>query len=219
LEEVTGFLLYKRWLVKKQAMISYMLYGVDARKKLLPYFKKADTSYPPGKLTFLGIKGEKILELWASDDSEKYSFIRSYEIKKLSGIHGPKLSEGDKQVPEGIYKIIGLNPNSSYHLSMKINYPNEFDLIYAKKENRIKPGTNIFIHGKSVSIGCLAMGDRAIEELFVLAKDVGINNISVIISPADPRKDKLVYDENTHPQWVNDLYKNIKKEFSKYRRT
>jgi len=203
---------------KKTTYDVIAIYGVDVRNKLAPYFKKAGIFYPPKKITLLGIKDENILELWASNGDKKYSLIRNYEIKKLSGVSGPKLREGDKQVPEGIYKIIGLNPNSSYHLSMKINYPNDFDLSQAKKDNRTQPGTNIFIHGKSVSIGCLAMGDSTIEELFVLTKDVGIYNTRVIISPTDPRKNKLVYDESTHSQWVSELYHNIEVAFQKYRK-
>ena len=81
---------------------------------------------------------------------------------------------------------------------MKLNYPNEFDLAHAKIEGRTKPGSNIFIHGKAVSIGCLAMGDKTIEELFILANDVGINNITVVISPLDPRVNILKYNEKNN---------------------
>lgn len=192
------------------------LYGDRARDVLAPYFKQKNVAYPPSNLTFLALKEEQKLELWAKDAKNKNVFIRSYPIQKLSGEAGPKLREGDRQVPEGIYKITGLNPNSSYHLSMKINYPNEFDLIHAEKEGRTHPGTNIFIHGKAVSIGCLAMGDQVIEELFVLAKDVGTQNISVVISPHDPRNKELKYNDKEHPEWVSELYRNINKEFTKY---
>ena len=101
---------------------------------------------------------------------------------------------------------------------MKLNYPNDFDLAHAKTEGRTKPGSNIFIHGKAVSIGCLAVGDKTIEELFILAKDVGIKNISVVISPYDPRVKELKYSEKEHPKWTKDLYKNITVEFSKYKK-
>ena len=161
----------------------------------------------------LALKDTAQLEVWAGP-KEDPTFIRSYEIKALSGVPGPKLREGDRQVPEGIYKIEGLNPNSSYHLSMKLNYPNSFDLKHAKAEGRREPGTNIFIHGKAVSIGCLAMGDRAIEELFVLAHDTGRHNVRVIIAPADPRKSSLVVDK--HPSWVTELYQSLETEFRQY---
>ncbi|MCK5872163.1 MAG: hypothetical protein KAG26_05000, partial [Methylococcales bacterium] len=119
-----------------------------ARDKIRPYFEQAGLKYPPEKVTFLAMKEEGILEVWASNPKdETYKYIRSYTIQKLSGMKGPKRREGDKQVPEGIYKLVLLNPNSAYHLSMKINYPNEFDLIQANNEHRDELGTNIFIHG------------------------------------------------------------------------
>ncbi len=190
-------------------------FGEEVRNKLMPYFTQANIPYPPKKLTFLAMKEEHVIELWASNDKNQYVFIRSYEIKKLSGINGPKLREGDRQVPEGIYKITSFNPNSSYHLSMKLNYPNQFDLLHAKEEDRAEPGTNIFIHGSAMSIGCLAMGDKTIEELFVLSKDVGIKNISFVISPYDPRVKELTYDKNSQPEWISELYLNVENEFSR----
>ena len=142
-------------------------YQAPAQERLEPYFQRAGIAYPPRSLTLLAIKDSDQLELWASDGDAK-TYIRSYPILAASGIAGPKLREGDKQVPEGIYQLEYLNPNSAFHLSMKLNYPNAFDLKYAAEEGRTEPGTNIFIHGKAVSIGCLAMGDEVIEELFVL---------------------------------------------------
>ena len=81
-----------------------------------------------------------------------------------------KLREGDRQVPEGLYRLIGRNPNSNYHLSMKLDYPNSYDPRHAKREGRSNPGSNIFIHGKSLSVGCLAMSGEAIEAFFVLVR-------------------------------------------------
>ena len=164
-------------------------YGSTAEKRFLSNFKKANIPYPPKKLILFALKEKNIMELWASNQN-KYKLIKEYKIKAASGKLGPKLREGDRQVPEGIYKIVGLNPNSSYHLSMKLNYPNRFDLRYAKKEGRNKPGSNIFIHGNAVSIGCLAMGDTAIEELFTMVYKVGKSNVEVIISPSDTRTNK-----------------------------
>lgn len=189
-------------------------YGEPARKSLTHYFEKAGISYPPPEITLLAMKEEQTLELWARDKTakdfsiKKDFFIKSYDIKKLSGKAGPKLIEGDRQVPEGFYKAIGLNPNSSYHLSIKLDYPNLYDLQNAKKEGRINPGSDIFIHGKAVSIGCLAMGDKTIEEIFVLINDVGTKNTSVIISPHDPRT-KPLKCETGQPKWVCDLYWSI----------
>lgn len=190
-------------------------YGEQARSRIKPYFEKANLSYPPKDVAFLAMKDSGLLEVWASNGGS-WVQIKEYEIQAASGKLGPKLREGDRQVPEGIYKVVGLNPNSSYHLSMKLNYPNEFDLSWARKENRTQPGSNIFIHGKAVSIGCLAMGDDAIEELFVLGRDVGISNINVIIAPTDPRESALIPPSGSKP-WVKELYEDIEKGFEPYK--
>ena len=186
-------------------------YGAYATRKLNPYFAKAKVSYPPREVTFIALKQEKKLELWARDSGE-FRFIRDYYIQAASGVAGPKLRQGDRQVPEGIYRIAELNPNSHYHLSMKINYPNEFDLFHAWQEGRADPGSDIFIHGKAVSIGCLAMGDEAIEELFVLTAQVGAENVKVVIAPHDPRAYPLKADSEELPEWTPELYSIISRE-------
>ena len=187
-------------------------YGPYATSKLKPYFTKAMVSYPPRAITFVALKQEKKLELWARDNGE-FRFIRGYDIQAASGVNGPKLRQGDKQVPEGIYRIAGLNPNSDYHLSMKINYPNEFDLFHAWQEGRTNPGSDIFIHGRAQSIGCLAMGDEAIEELFVLTAQVGADNVKVVIAPHDPRLYSLATDAKL-PEWTPELYAMISREIA-----
>lgn len=191
-------------------------YGTRATERFTPYFRATGMVYPPEKLILLGLKQERRLEVWA-ETAGKVVFIHSYSIQAASGMLGPKLREGDRQVPEGFYRIISLNPNSSYHLSMKLDYPNTFDQQRANEERRDHLGGDIFIHGKAASIGCLAMGDQAIEELFVLAEKVGRSNISVIIAPHDPRKAQLIAD-TAHPAWVADLYKEITNAFSHYTR-
>jgi hypothetical protein len=186
-------------------------YGAYATRKLNSYFAKAKVSYPPREVTFIALKQEKKLELWARDSGE-FRFIRDYHIKAASGVAGPKLRKGDRQVPEGVYRIAELNPNSHYHMSIKLDYPNEFDLFHAFQEGRANPGSDIFIHGKAVSIGCLAMGDEAIEELFVLTEHVGVENVKVVIAPHDPRTYPLKADSKEDPEWTTELYSIISRE-------
>lgn len=191
--------------------------GSKTRNKLTKLFSSQGQIYPPQSITFLAIKSTSTLEIWdTSPKNGKNIFIKSYRIHALSGKSGPKLQEGDRQVPEGIYKISGLNPNSSYHLSMKINYPNQFDLKYARIENRLNPGSNIFIHGKALSVGCLAMGDETVELLFILAADIGYHNVKIIIAPSDPRVKPL--NASLQKNWVKILYANITAEFADYMR-
>jgi len=186
-------------------------YGAYVAGEFNHYFVKAKVSYPPREITLVALKQEKKLELWARDSGE-FRFIRDYYILAASGVDGPKLRQGDRQVPEGIYRISELNPNSHYHLSMKINYPNEFDLLHARQERRTNPGSDIFIHGKTASIGCLALGDEAIEELFVLTAQIGSENVKVVIAPHDPRLYPLEADSKRLPKWTSELYSIISRE-------
>jgi len=190
-------------------------YGAQARERMKPYFESAGIHYPPSHLILVGLKQEKILEVWAKDSNSEFKKIREYPILGSSGKLGPKLEEGDKQVPEGIYIIDSLNPNSSFHLSLRLNYPNKFDLTHAKAEGRNNPGGDIMIHGSSVSIGCLAMGNEPIEEIFVLAAETGIKNIKVILSPVDFRKTDLPELNHELPDWADELYSDIQRELEK----
>lgn len=186
-------------------------YGEIARARLEPDFKRAGVKYPPRELVLVGLKKEMLLQVYAYN-SGKPRFIKSYQILASSGKLGPKLMEGDRQIPEGIYKITFLNPNSSYHLSMRLDYPNQFDQTMAQEDGRENLGGDIMIHGSDVSIGCVAIGDEASEDLFVLAADTGMDNIKVILSPCDFRKTKLSGKDLELQKWTDKLYNEITRE-------
>ena len=183
------------------------IYGPEARARLAPSFARARVAYPPKRIALLAFKRERRLAVWAGD-ATTWHFIRAYPILAASGKAGPKLRQGDYQVPEGLYRIAYLNPASSYHLSMNVSYPNTFDRQQAALEHRTRLGGDIFIHGKDVSIGCLAMGDSAIEELFTLVADTGPQRVRVIIAPNDLRTAPAPAVPDT-PAWVTDLYRTI----------
>jgi len=191
-------------------------YGANARARLSPYFVKTAVAYPPSGLVFIGLKEEKVLQVYAKSGTNGFKFIREYPIQAASGVAGPKLREGDKQVPEGIYAVELLNPNSSYHLSMRVGYPNAFDREQAAKEGRTNLGGEIMIHGKAKSVGCLAMGDEVAEELFVLAADTKIENITVILSPVDFRAGKTLSENAKLPTWTESLYPEIKSRLAEF---
>jgi len=178
-------------------------YGPAARARLKPHFARAGAAYPPKEIALLVFKREQRVALWADRH-----FIRAYPILAASGHAGPKLRQGDYQVPEGVYRIEFLNPNSSYHLSMKVSYPNAFDRLMAAHDGRTSLGGDIFIHGKNVSIGCVALGDPAIEELFTLAADTGVRHIRVVIAPNDLRTGGAVFHEAA-PRWIGELYRTV----------
>jgi murein L,D-transpeptidase YafK len=96
-----------------------------------------------------------------------------------------------------------------------VNYPNAFDKAKAEIDGRKKLGGDIMIHGRASSVGCLAMGDEAIEEIFVLAAETGIENIELIISPVDFRTKELLADTPKQPIWTMELYDLIKLELNK----
>lgn len=191
--------------------------GADAEGRLRPAFDAAGVSYPPQRLTLLGLKEERMLELWA-DAGSGWRFIKPYPVLAASGGPGPKLREGDRQVPEGLYRIDGLNPNSRFHLSMKLNYPNAFDLERAEAEGRTRPGSDIFVHGRDRSVGCLAMGDPAIEELFVAVARTGRERVDVVLAPYDPRQRPLEPPPGA-PAWTPELYAQILQAFAPFRHT
>jgi len=187
-------------------------YGAVVRERLAPDFERVNCPYPPAKLLLVGLKKEKQLEVWVkAKEDDAYILLRTYPIQGLSGKAGPKLAEGDCQAPEGIYGIDWLNPNSGFHLSMHITYPNEYDKARAVEDGRVRLGGDIMIHGGRASVGCLAIGDEAAEDLFVLAAETGLENIEVILSPVDFRVQDLPdkTDKRT-PSWAKELYGIIK---------
>ncbi len=179
--------------------------------------EKRITDFNPAhwrKLILLGLKEERILEVWGIQPDGTVKKIRAFPFTGFSGRPGPKLNEGDGQIPEGIYRIEYLNPNSSYHLSLKLDYPNRFDRQKAARDGRKKPGNDIFIHGRSATIGCIPIGDTGIEELFLMIAGIGKENVEVILSPYDMRiKTKAIEVEGI--DWEAELHALIKDAMSK----
>ena len=180
-----------------------------ATKRLAEKFAAANAAWPPAGVSLVAIKDAKALELHARAADGTSTFIHRYRVLAASGKAGPKLTQGDKQVPEGVYGISFLNPNSKYHVALRVNYPNAFDREMAKKDGRKKLGGDIMIHGKNLSAGCLAVGDEAAEELFVLAAKVGLPNVKLVIAPADFRRHGVPPAKPGDPIWLPKLYTEV----------
>ena len=105
------------------------------------------------------------LELWLRD-GEGYRKFKTYPICSYSGALGPKLKEGDGQAPEGFYSVSSgqMNPRSRYHLSFNLGFPNTYD------RSHKRTGSFLMVHGKCMSVGCYAMTDPAIEEIYLLVE-------------------------------------------------
>jgi murein L,D-transpeptidase YafK len=198
--------------VKGRATVAERLeeYRESARARLVPFFERAGVAYPPSRLVLVGLKEERRLEVWAAGEEVRLRHIRDYEVLAASGGPGPKLREGDRQVPEGLYRVEALNPNSRFHLSLRIGYPNRFDRERATEDGRADLGGDIMIHGGAASVGCLAVGDAALEELFVLVVETGRDNTSVILSPYDFRTSESDPSVDGAPDWSGELWESVR---------
>jgi len=146
-------------------------------------FRSFKIDYPAQEIFLRVFKAERQLELWARGKNLTFTLVKTYPICALSGTLGPKRQSGDLQVPEGFYRIESLNPASRFHLSLKVNYPNESDRILGTKG---RLGGDIFIHGDCVTIGCIPIEDGPIEEVYLAALDArsaGQKAIAVHIFP------------------------------------
>ncbi len=181
-----------------------------AKQRLIKKLRKAGQRSTPEQLIILAFKEEQVLEIYASDQGQ-HKYLMSYPFTATSGQLGPKLREGDRQIPEGSYEIEYLNPNSAFHLSMKLTYPNAFDRAKGQEDGRTKLGSDIFIHGKAQTIGCIPIGDPAIEELFLLVSELGKEKVRIIVSPWDFRT-KPQFPKINSVTWTDELYSDIKQE-------
>ena len=166
----------------------------------------------PKEIILVAFKEEQVLEVYSKDYTGT-KLVKRYPFTANSGQLGPKLKDGDRQIPEGIYNVEYLNPNSSYYLSIKVNYPNEFDRSKTNFNNIADMGGDIFIHGKSATIGCIPIGDKAIEEVFLMTSKAMNNKVKVIISPRDFRSNNT-YPEIDGIEWENELYDMIYEELN-----
>lgn len=195
-------------------------HGPAARQRLQAAFKAAATAYPPVRVTLIALKAERLLELWghpAGDAPPR--LITTYTVRAASGGPGPKLRQGDRQVPEGIYPITHLNPNSRYAVSLRIGYPNAEDLAWAAAEGRSDPGGDIMIHGRGGSVGCLSLDDAAAEDLFVLAADVGIAAMTVLLAPWELRRRPVPALPAGAPAWMAERYRKLHIAMARFDKT
>ncbi|HUH75212.1 MAG TPA: L,D-transpeptidase family protein [Chitinophagales bacterium] len=176
--------------------------ALNTQSALEELCKDQGLSFPPKHLFFRAFKEEKILEVWGNESSD-WKLIKKYPICFVPGKLGPKIKQGDKQVPEGWYKIDSINPESDFHLSLRINYPNQADSI--RSQNELDPGGDIFIHGDCFSVGCIPIEDAPMEEVFWLViQNLNTNliqNIPVLILPFD------LMDEQKYQKHVSNLPK------------
>lgn len=150
-------------------------------------------------------KEESLLEIWVQN-GHQYKLFDTYEICTFSGKLGPKLKEGDKQAPEGFYTVAKsqLNPNSRFHLSFNIGFPNRYD------RSHDRTGSFLMIHGGCVSIGCYAMTNEYIEDIYMIvenALDHGQKRVPIHIFPFRMSAERLASEEAS--KWYS-FWENLK---------
>lgn len=191
-------------------------YGPAAGKRLLNAVG-GRAAYPPKGCVLLVDKAAKRCELFIPSTQSSFIHaqwvsVRTYPTLALSGVLGPKLREGDNQVPEGVYGVEFLNANSAFHLSLRLDYPNEFDKRQGKQDGRDDLGTDIMVHGPGGSRGCVCLSEEAIEELFVLAAEVGKENMQVVIVPDEAAMLAIpVKVPAGAPAWTAGLYEDLRR--------
>lgn len=109
-------------------------------------------------------KREARLEVWLAGEEGRYRHFRDYPICAFSGSPGPKLKEGDRQAPEGFYKVrrAQLNPASRHHLAFNLGFPNEYDRQLGRT------GSALMVHGGCSSVGCYAITDAGVDEVYAM---------------------------------------------------
>ena len=150
-------------------------------------------------------KESRELELWMLHSATgKFRHFKTWRIAAMSGNPGPKLAEGDFQAPEGFYHVgrARMKPNSHYHLAFNIGFPNTYDLAHQRT------GSFIMIHGKRASVGCFAMTDPSIEEIYTLCtlalkKGQPYFRVHIFPFPMTPQRLALKSNHRWHAFWSN----------------
>ena len=192
--------------------------GVSATKRADPAQveeRLKEKALKRGAPVFLRIfKGDLEVELWMKR-GERYELFATYPICAWSGQLGPKVREGDLQAPEGFYTIGKgqLNPNSHYHRAFNLGYPNDLD----RAHNRT--GANLMIHGGCGSVGCFAMTDAEIDELWLLvtaALDNGQERVPVHVFPFRMTNERMAAFA-WHP-WA-DFWRDLKPAYDSFEKS
>ncbi len=122
---------------------------------------------PAAPLVLRSYKKESEIEVWKQTSAGRFVFIKAFPICRWSGQLGPKHRSGDRQTPEGFYPVgpRQMNPNSHYYLSFDTGFPNAYDRAHGWS------GSAVMVHGTCSSMGCFAMTDHAVGELYAIARD------------------------------------------------
>jgi murein L,D-transpeptidase YafK len=179
--------------------------SVEEARATLPH-RLAAKQLAMGEPVFIRIfKEESVLELWMRRDSQ-WVLFQTYPVCQWSGTLGPKLKTGDKQAPEGFYRVglSQLNPHSRHHLAFNLGFPNDFDRSLGRT------GSYLMIHGGCSSAGCYAMTNGAVDDIYRLVEAAlkdGQPGVDVHIFPFRMTESNL--KRYAASQWV-DFWRSLK---------
>ncbi len=127
----------------------------------------AKNTTPAAPLVLRSYKKEAEIEVWKQNGDGRFVYVKTFPICRWSGQLGPKHHAGDRQTPEGFYPVAPrqMNPNSHYYLSFDTGFPNAYDRAHGAS------GSAVMVHGTCSSMGCFAMTDRAVGEIYAIARD------------------------------------------------
>lgn len=192
---------FKTEQIKKERVKTAYL---EKEKPLDGQLKKLGVNLGSLQVYLQAFKHERVIAIWVKNKTDKkYQLLGEMPFCAGSGRLGPKNEQGDRQIPEGFYYINRFHPESKYYLSLGINYPNAADSARNQTGNL---GGDIFIHGKCMSVGCIAITDEGIKELYVLTVEAFQNGqvqIPVHIFPAKltpENMDELEFISRNQPE-------------------
>ncbi|MBW7890153.1 MAG: L,D-transpeptidase family protein, partial [Chitinophagaceae bacterium] len=170
-------------------------------------FEAKGLKWPAKYIYIRSFKYDSELEVWVKNSTrEQFKLFKTFKVCAMAGSLGPKRMQGDYQVPEGFYYINEFKPNSQYHLSLGLNYPNASDRLLS---DSLYPGGDIYIHGSCVTEGCIPITNDQIEDLYVItsyARALGQDYIPVHIFPVQFNNPKSI----TYLERFLKIYRNYK---------
>lgn len=175
----------------------------------------AEKGVKPGAPIFIRVfKAESELEIWARTGAS-YVLLSTYPVCHWSGTIGPKVKEGDKQTPEGFYSVQRrqLHRSGRWPQALNLGFPNLFDRAQSRT------GSYLLVHGGCSSIGCFAMTNTVIDEIFELTfaalKD-GQGEVPVHVFPF--RMTDANLEAHKSSEW-HEFWKSLKEGYDSFERT